>query len=96
MSIKGSTEAQRRISTEGLWKWIDAHGKEFGIGRPYLDKDPPHLAPIDGKEYAAHHSATKAHHAGSDLKKHKRLAVRDDHSVAKTSKKRKMAALQRS
>jgi hypothetical protein len=26
----------------------------FGIGRPYLDKDPPHLAPIDGKEYAAH------------------------------------------
>jgi hypothetical protein len=31
---------------------IDAHGKEFGIGRPYLDKDPPHIAPIDGKEYA--------------------------------------------
>jgi len=26
--------------------------KEFGIGRPYLDKDPPHIAPIDGKEYA--------------------------------------------
>ena len=20
--------------------------------RPYLDKDPPHIAPIDGKEYA--------------------------------------------
>jgi hypothetical protein len=35
-----------------LWKWIDAHGKEYGIGRPYLDKDPPHIAPIDGKEYA--------------------------------------------
>jgi hypothetical protein len=28
------------------------HGKEYGIGRPYLDKDPPHIAPIDGKEYA--------------------------------------------
>jgi hypothetical protein len=27
-------------------------GKEYGIGRPYLDKDPPHIAPIDGKEYA--------------------------------------------
>jgi hypothetical protein len=24
----------------------------FGIGRPYLDRDPPHIAPIDGKEYA--------------------------------------------
>jgi hypothetical protein len=35
-----------------LWKWIDAHGKEYGIGRPYLDKDPPHIVPIDGKEYA--------------------------------------------
>jgi len=29
--------------------------KEFGIGRPYLDKDPAHLAPIDGKEYIDHH-----------------------------------------
>jgi hypothetical protein len=37
-----------------LWKWIDAHGKEFGIGRPYLDRDPPHVAPINGKEYADH------------------------------------------
>jgi len=54
VSVKGETEAQRSISTDALWKWIDAHGKEFGIGRPYLDRDPPHLAPIDGKEYAAH------------------------------------------
>jgi len=34
--------------------WIDAHGQKFGIGRPYLDRDPPHIAPIDGKEYADH------------------------------------------
>jgi hypothetical protein len=96
VSVKGATRAQRWISTESLWKWIDAHGKEFGIGRPYLDKDPPHLAPIDGKEYAAHHRGTKAQHAESDMKKRSRLAVRDDHSVAKTPKKRKMAALKRS
>jgi hypothetical protein len=83
VSVKGATQAQRWISTESLWKWIDAHGKEFGIGRPYLDKDPPHVAPIDGKEYAAHHSGTKARHAGSDMKKRNRLAVREDHSVAK-------------
>jgi hypothetical protein len=83
VSVKGTTRAQRWISTESLWKWIDAHGKEFGIGRPYLDKDPPHVAPIDGKEYAAHHRGTKAQHAGSDMKKRNRLAVRDDRSVAK-------------
>jgi hypothetical protein len=52
VSVKGETRAQRWISTEMLWKWIDARGKEYGIGRPYLDKDPPHIAPIDGKEYA--------------------------------------------
>ena len=94
VSVKGETEAQRCISTENLWKWIDAHGKEFGIGRPYLDKDPPHLAPIDGREYAAHQRGTKVQHA--DMKKRNRLAARDDHSVAKSAKKRKMAALQRS
>ena len=83
VSVKGATRAQRWISTESFWKWIDAHGKEFGIGRPYLDRDPPHLAPIDGKEYAAHHRGTKAQHAGSDIKKRNRLAVRHDHGVAK-------------
>src|SRR5262245_63259413 len=52
VSIKGETRSERGISSQILWKWIDAHGKEYGIGRPYLDKDPPHIAPIDGKEYA--------------------------------------------
>jgi len=47
-----------------LWKWIDAHEKELGIGRPYLDKDPPHVAPIDGKEYADKRSAATARLAG--------------------------------
>jgi hypothetical protein len=86
VSVKGATRAQRWISTESFWKWIDARGKEFGIGRPYLDRDPPHLAPIDGKEYAAHHRGTKAQHAGSDIKKRNRVAVRDDRSVVKRPK----------
>src|SRR5712692_4359812 len=42
VSVKGETRSERCISSEILWKWIDAHGKEYGIGRPYLDKDPPH------------------------------------------------------
>jgi hypothetical protein len=60
VSVNGATRAQRLASTETLWNWIDAHGKEFGIGRPYLDRDPPHVAPIDGKEYADHHPGMKA------------------------------------
>jgi hypothetical protein len=52
VSVKGATRSERWISTEDLWKWIDANGKKFGIGRPYLDRDPPHIGPIDGKEYA--------------------------------------------
>ena len=62
VSVNGETGAERWNSSEKLWKWIDAHGKEFGIGRPYLDKDPAHVAPIDGKEYADHHRTAKAQH----------------------------------
>ena len=86
VSVKGETRDQRYISSENLWKWVDAHGKEFGIGRPYTDRDPMHVAPIDGKEYASHHGVTKAHHAGSNGKKHKHLAARDDHRAAKRAK----------
>ena len=57
VSVKGETRAERSVSSESLWRWIDEHGKEFGIGRPYLDKDPPHVAPIDGKEYVDHREA---------------------------------------
>src|SRR5260221_8554292 len=64
VSVKGETRAERYVSSESLWRWIDDHGKEFGIGRPYLDKDPPHVAPIDGKEYAAHHREAHGPHAG--------------------------------
>jgi hypothetical protein len=83
VSVNGATRAQRLTSTENLWKWIDAHENEFGIGRPYLDRDPPHLAPIDGQEYAAHRG-TKAVHAVSDVKERK--AVRDEGSAVKRSK----------
>jgi hypothetical protein len=48
--VKGETRLQRFASSEELWKWIDAHQTELGVGRPYLDRDPPHVAPIDGKE----------------------------------------------
>ncbi len=51
VSTQGNTRAQRWVSTEILWKWVDANGKAFGIGRPYLGRDPPHVGPIDGQEY---------------------------------------------
>jgi len=52
VSVRGDNRAQRCLSSEVLWKWIDAHGQDYGVGRPYLDRDPPHVGPIDGKEYA--------------------------------------------
>jgi hypothetical protein len=87
VSVNGATRAERWVSTETFWKWIDAHGKEFGIGRPYLGRDPPHVGPIDGKEYAAHHGGMKAH-AELRARKRTRVAMRDDHATAKTLKKR--------
>jgi len=60
VSVKGDTRAERCTWSEILWKWIDAHERELGIGRPYLDKDPPHAAPMDGKEYADKRRAATA------------------------------------
>jgi hypothetical protein len=81
VSVQGGTRDQRWASSEMLWKWVDANGKEFGIGRPYLGRDPPHVAPVDGKEYAAHNRGSKQ--ARSDVKKVKRVAIRHDPSLAK-------------
>src|SRR4029077_15767947 len=64
VSVKGETRAERCTWSEVLWKWIDAHEKELGIARPYLDKDPPHVAPLDGKEYADQRTSAKARLAG--------------------------------
>jgi hypothetical protein len=75
VSVKGATKAERWVSTENLWKWIDTRGKEFGIGRPYLDRDPPHVAPIDGKEYTSRRGS-KTQTAESAAKKSKQVAVR--------------------
>ena len=84
VSVQGGTRDQRWASSEVLWKWVDAHGKEFGIGRPYLGRDPPHVAPVDGQEYAAHNRGSKQ--ARSDVKKVKRVAIRDDPRLAKRAR----------
>ena len=64
VSVNGENRLQRSASSQELWKWIDAHEKELGIGRPYLDRDPPHVGPIDGKEYVAKRRRTNAQKAG--------------------------------
>jgi hypothetical protein len=86
VSVKGETRAQRWSSSENLWKWIDAHGKEFGIGRPYLDRDPPHVGPIDGKEYADKRGRVNSERAGLETNRPHRSVVRDDHSRTKPAR----------
>jgi len=94
VSTKGATKAQRWVTTEALWKWVDAKGKDFGIGRPYLDRDPPHVGPIDGQEYTSRRGGTKAaasdvkkKHASSDVKKRDKQAAKE-----KPAAKRPVAA----
>ena len=69
VSVKGNSRAQRWVSTEKLWKWIDERGKDFGIGRPYLNRDPPHVAPIDGQEYVSRRGSAKTQEAEATTKK---------------------------
>jgi hypothetical protein len=92
VSIKGASRADRLVSTNILWKWIDANGKDFGIGRPYMDRDPPHCAPIDGQEYAKHHPGRAARHASlpTALAKHQPVRATRQASLA-TARKLVMA-----
>jgi hypothetical protein len=76
VSVKGENRSQRYAATQELWKWIDAHEKELGIARPYLDRDPPHVAPLDGAEYAAKRGRVIAQKPGMQTKKHARVAGR--------------------
>jgi len=85
VSVKGDTRAERLTSSQTLWQWIDLHGGEFGIGRPYLDKDPPHVAPVDGKEYADHRRTGKPQSVRAYLAKHKLLPAWADHGASAKS-----------
>ncbi|CCE00116.1 D-alanyl-D-alanine carboxypeptidase family protein [Bradyrhizobium sp. STM 3809] len=91
VSVNGETRAQRWVATEQLWKWVDANGKSFGVGRPYLDRDPPHVGPVDGEEYTKHRTpAVKV--AAAETRKHKRIAARSEHHAAKRGKAVRAAA----
>lgn len=65
VSVKGATRGERLTQSRVLWKWVDDHGSEFGIGRPYLDRDPPHVAPVDGEEFARHRPGAKTRQAAN-------------------------------
>jgi hypothetical protein len=86
VSVKGETRAQRLSSSEDLWKWIDAHGKELGIGRPYLDRDPPHVGPIDGKEYADKRGRARAKVTALQTIRRHGSAVSDDRGRTKRAR----------
>jgi hypothetical protein len=98
VSTKGDTRTERWTFTEALWKWIDAHGKEFGIGRPYLSYDPPHVGPTDGREYVSRRGGgDTTQQAEAAVKPRKHLAARHERGSAKhvkvaTAKLRKIAA----
>lgn len=95
VSTKGDNRAQRWASTEVLWKWVDTNGKALGIGRPYLDHDPPHVGPIDGPEYiskrgiatdskqAANVKSRKGRRAVASARPPKAQAARDQKGPAK-------------
>jgi hypothetical protein len=80
VSVSGATRAMRQASSETLWSWVDKHGKDYGVGRPYHDRDPPHVGPIDGTEYVSRHSGGGGRHARRASRPH--VAARDE-SAAK-------------
>lgn len=75
VSTAGNNRAQRWVSTEILWKWVDANGKPLGIGRPYLGRDPPHVGPIDGAEYISKRGVATDRKVAANVKPKKMRAI---------------------
>jgi hypothetical protein len=99
VSVKGETRADRLAASDVLWKWVDAHEKELGIGRPYLDRDAPHVGPLDGQEYfmkRVEPAMRQAENAQQAEKAHDgekaRLADRAHHGTGKLLAERKHQA----
>ena len=82
VSVKGETRMERFASSRELWSWIDAREKELGVGRPYLDRDPPHVGPIDGTEYSVKRGRARVKLAGLAKAKLAGLATSTRQAVA--------------
>ena len=88
VSLKGETRLQRFASSVALWKWVDANEKTLGVGRPYLDRDPPHVGPIDGKEFVAKRGGAKAKPALATNKRPPAAAVDNQRPMKRATKVR--------
>jgi hypothetical protein len=99
VSVKGATHAERMAASGELWRFIDAHERELGIGRPYLDRDAPHVAPISGREYFTHRiepqvkQAERTHQAeakpkaaASKAARHRLFALHGDHGASRRAR----------
>jgi hypothetical protein len=86
VSVIGKTRSSRWYHSERFWNWIDANGSKFGIGRPYLNKDAPHVGPIEGREYAAQAWRRAAQLAAAERKQ--RLAAAKSAKLAKSNNKK--------
>lgn len=91
VSVKGETRADRLASSDVLWKWVDAHEKELGIGRPYLDRDAPHVGPLDGREYFAHRVEPKMHQAEKAEQAQKQKAEKAEQAQKQKAEKTRQA-----
>jgi D-alanyl-D-alanine carboxypeptidase len=91
VSVNGATRALRQASSETLWNWVDKHGKEYGVGRPYHDHDPPHVGPIDGSEYVSRHAGGRSRHAAA-ARPRQAAAVRASQSMPQSIRTANAAA----
>ncbi len=90
VSVRGETREERLAATTEMWDYIDAHETELGIGRPYLDRDPPHVGPLDGEEYADHRLLPRLEHVATQARKSpersRRAAAHHDHGMPRHEK----------
>jgi hypothetical protein len=92
VSVRGETRIERLASSTEMWAFIDQHEKDLGIGRPYLDRDPPHVAPLDGREYADHRARPQVQHADAAGRKAESRKAETKKAEAKKIEAKKIEA----
>jgi hypothetical protein len=87
VSVKGADRIEQLASTQQMWEYIDAHETELGIGRPYLDRDPPHVGALDGAEYSEKRLLPKLERtAAPEARRNQKPAVHIDRDTSKRNK----------
>lgn len=88
VALAPTRELQKKENLRA-WAFIDRVGPTFGLGRPFGDRDAPHVAPLWSREFAVAKARLRAHQERMRLAKLRTKKARHKTAVAHRQHARK-------